>query len=82
MSLLSFFSKPLAQLVTVQTRRWSRKGVATQQRVFKALIRGGRNTAFGNDHDFKNIFCYEDFKQRIPVRDYEGLRTYIERIKA
>src|SRR4029077_18315875 len=37
-------------------------------------------TAFGKDHDFENIHNYDDFKERVPVRDYEDLKPYIDRI--
>lgn len=57
-------------------------GIADQQRVFKTLLREGKNTLFGKEHDFQNIFSYEDFKKRVPVRDYEGLKPYIEKIKS
>ena len=38
-------------------------------------------TAFGRDHDFGNIRTYTDFKARVPIRDYEDLKGYIERVK-
>ena len=32
-------------------------------------------------HSFSKIKNYDDFKNHIPVRDYEGLREYFEQIK-
>ena len=43
------------------------------------MISQASETAFGKEHDFRRIRSYEDFKSRVPVRDYEGLKTYIER---
>lgn len=60
----------------------SKEAVKTQEKVFKNLISEAQNTVFGKDHDFQNIKTYEDFKNRIPVRDYEGLRPYIDRVVA
>ncbi len=37
---------------------------------------------FGKDHGFDKIESYGDFKRQIPVRDYEQLKPYIEKIKA
>src|SRR5690606_41686788 len=37
-------------------------------------------TAFGRDHGFDQIKNYEDFKQRVPIRDYEELKPYVDRI--
>jgi hypothetical protein len=44
------------------------------------LINQAKNTAFGRDHFFKDIHSYEDFKQAVPVRDYEDLKVYIHQI--
>ena len=51
-----------------------------QENVFQSLVAGGRHTQFGKDHDFAAITSYEKFRERVPVRDYEGLSPYIDRI--
>lgn len=51
-----------------------------QQRTFKDLIRQAGHTAFGRDHGFGQIQNYADFASRVPVRDYEELRPYVERM--
>lgn len=81
MGFIASFSKPLAKLVDLQTRSWSRNGIAAQQKVFDNLIHAAKDTLFGKDHRFSEIRSYEDFKQRVPVRDYEGLKPYVEKIK-
>jgi GH3 auxin-responsive promoter len=82
MSLQSLLSKPVAAWVVHQQRRWSQKPVATQQQVFKQLITNARNTFFGQEHRFHTIRSHTDFKAHVPIRDYEGLSTYIHKIKA
>jgi len=52
-----------------------------QERIFKELIKTGRKTVFGKDHDFNNINSYEDFIKSVPIRDYEAFKPYIEQIK-
>lgn len=52
-----------------------------QERIFKELIKTGRKTVFGKDHDFNNINSYEDFIKIVPIRDYEAFKPYIEQIK-
>jgi hypothetical protein len=81
MGLKSILAKPLAALVAANVRKWSMNPVATQQKVFRKLIASARNTQFGKEHQFKGIVTYEDFKKHVPVRDYEGFRSYIEQIK-
>ncbi len=52
-----------------------------QQKVFEYLIKAGTPTAFGKDHQFDAVKSYEDFKKRVPLRDYEAFKPYIEQIK-
>ena len=82
MSLLSALSRPLAALVAAQTRTWSRHPRRAQQRIFDELVRNGRMTAFGQDHAFDTIRTYAHFSKQVPVRDYEALRPWLDRVKA
>lgn len=52
-----------------------------QNKVLKNLISTAKNTAFGEDHNFKSISNFSDWKEAVPVRDYEELSNYIERAK-
>jgi hypothetical protein len=81
MGLKSILAKPLAALVAANVRKWSLNPVATQEKVFRKLIDSARATQFGKEHQFDQIASYEDFKKRVPIRDYEGFRSYIETIK-
>ena len=79
---LSALSRPLAALVAAQTRNWSRHPRRAQQRIFDELVRNGRMTAFGQDHAFDTIRTYAHFSKQVPVRDYEALRPWLDRVKA
>ena len=81
MMIKSFLGKKLARYVVSQTQKWSKSPLKTQEKVFKHLIGTAKKTVFGKDHDFANVKNYEDFKARVPVRDYEGLKPYIEQIQ-
>ncbi|WKD85152.1 hypothetical protein KCTC32516_00491 [Polaribacter huanghezhanensis] len=82
MSLKSIFAIPFAKRATKQVYKWAKNPIETQEKVFKKLISSAKNTAFGKDHDFSSIKNYEDFKNRVQVQDYEGLRKYVDRIVA
>ena len=82
MSIKSVFAIPFAKIATKRVLKWANKPLKTQEKVFKKLISKAKNTAFGKDHDFKNIKNYSDFKKRVKVTDYEGLRAYVDRIVA
>ncbi len=76
----SFFAKIYAAQIAKKIEKWSTNPIKTQDKVFNELIYDAKNTTFGNDHSFKNINSYEDFKQQVPIRDYEDLKPYIEQI--
>ena len=82
MSLKALLSQPIAAWAVKQQRRWSQKPAATQQQVLKQLIHRAQDTLFGRAHRFNTIQSYADFKALVPIRDYEGLAPYINKIKA
>ncbi len=55
--------------------------LADQDTIFKQLLKTGRLTEFGKAASFDQVSDYEGFKQAVPIRDYEQLKPWIERIK-
>ena len=82
MFIKSLGAKIFAKIVVNRIQNWATKPVETQQKVFEALIADAKNTAFGKDHDFENINSFEDFAKKVPIRDYEDLKPYVERVVA
>ncbi|GAA3946740.1 GH3 family domain-containing protein [Hymenobacter algoricola] len=82
MGLKSLLSRPLAAYVVSRYQQWQKDPVGTQQRVFRQLIDQARNTAFGRDHSFADIQTPADLARLVPVRDYEALAPYFNRVKA
>jgi hypothetical protein len=80
MGIVSLLSRPFASWIQYQTRKWSARPFESQRTTFEALISKAKDTQFGKDHDFKNIKTYQDFQKRVPIRDYEQLKTYVEKI--
>jgi hypothetical protein len=80
MGIRSFLAKPFAAYIDKQTKAWSSRPAESQQKVFQSLIEKGTSTVFGKDHGFDTIKSYDDFKKLVPVKDYEGLKPYIERV--
>lgn len=81
MSLKSFLASLWASHIRKKIDQWAQNPITTQEKVFKTLIQQAKNTAFGKDHRFAEIHSYEDFVKNIPIRDYEALSPYIERVK-
>lgn len=80
MSLKSIAAKLFAQKVFKSTQKWAQNPVATQQAVFDSLVKQAKNTQFGRDHHFETIKTFDDFAQNVPIREYEDLKPYIEKI--
>ena len=81
MSLKSFLATLWASHIRKKIDKWAQNPITTQEKVFKTLIQQAKNTAFGKDHRFAEIHSYEDFVKNVPIRDYEALSPYIERVK-
>jgi acyl-CoA synthetase (AMP-forming)/AMP-acid ligase II len=80
MSIKSIAARLFASQVVKKTKAWSSNSVATQNKVFQELIRQAKNTQFGQDHHFDQILTPSDFAQQVPVRDYEQLKPYVDRV--
>ena len=80
MSLKPFFAKIFARNIYRKTQLWATNPIATQQKVFEDLIRQAEKTQFGMDHHFDQIKTFEDFSRNVPVRDYEGLKSYVDKV--
>jgi len=55
--------------------------VADQENILKLLLKMGKNTDFGRESGLDKVTDYEGFKQAVPIRDYEQLKPWIERVK-
>ncbi|MEZ7944745.1 MAG: GH3 auxin-responsive promoter family protein [Flavobacteriaceae bacterium] len=82
MSLKSTLAIPFAKKARKKVYKWAYNPHKTQQKIFKELIKKAKNTAFGKDHNFDKITSYSEFKKQVKVTDYEGLRSYVDRIIA
>ncbi|MGJ8591454.1 MAG: GH3 auxin-responsive promoter family protein [Aquaticitalea sp.] len=81
-SLKSALAKPFAYIVKKSVLKWANAPIETQDKVFSKLISVAAETKFGKDHDFKNINSHSEFTKRVPIRDYEDLKPYIEMVVA
>lgn len=80
MSLKAFGAKIFASIIQRKIEKWANNPIKSQEKVFKNLIDAAQYTAFGDDHQFDTIQNHQDFVKHVPVTDYEGLRSYIDRV--
>jgi len=55
--------------------------VSDQENILKNLLRTGSKTVFGADHHLAEVKTYEEFKNAVPIRDYEQFKIYIDQVK-
>lgn len=80
MAMKSFFAKVFANIVVMKSQKWMIKPISTQEQCFQQLIFKAKNTRFGREHLFYHIKTHEDFVNQVPIRDYEGLKPYIDEV--
>jgi hypothetical protein len=47
----------------------------------KKLLSAARGTEWGGRYEYKSINTYDEFRQRVPLNDYETLKPYVNRLK-
>ena len=82
MSVKQLAAKLFARYIVAKNKQWINHPIAAQEKTLQQLVKKAQGTAFGKDHDFAKITDYTTFKEHVPVRDYEGIRPYIEKILA
>ena len=63
-------------------KRDARKLESTQRNRLRHYLRRNAGTAFGLQHNFAGIRSWEEFAERVPVRDYDDFEPWISRIAA
>ncbi|MEM6395618.1 MAG: GH3 auxin-responsive promoter family protein [Bacteroidota bacterium] len=74
--------RPIASYIAKRVKKRAARALEEQDRIFRELVSKANNTNFGQDHDFNSIKNHTDFQAKVPLRDYEALRPYVEKIKS
>jgi hypothetical protein len=80
MSIKSVAAKLFALKIYKKTQTWANNPVETQNKVLQQLIKEAKETQFGLDHHFDTIKSSIDFANQVPVRDYEALKPYVDKV--
>lgn len=72
-------SLPLARWAMRRLRKDVAQPGNAQREVLASLLARGARTAFGRDHGLRAGMPVAEYQARVPVRDYEGLRSYMDR---
>ena len=80
MKFKSTLARPIAGYIYKSIQKSRLTAVADQELVLKQLLKTGRNTEFGKEHGLKDAGTYEQFQNAIPIRDYEQMKPWVDRI--
>ncbi len=80
MSLKALGAKVFAKRIRKKVDKWAADPIRTQENVFRNLIETATHTVFGQDHKFQSINTHADFAKHVPIRDYEELKPYVNRV--
>ncbi len=81
MKIKSILAKPFASYISKSIKKGAQTALEDQDKILKTLIKTGRKTVFGKTVDLEKVNNYEEFRQAVPVGDYEQFKPYIEQIK-
>ncbi len=81
MKLRSTIVRPFASAISKKIDRDRKNALSDQTKIFKLLLKQGRRTKFGKDHDLNSITSPTHYSDKIGIVDYEKMRPYIEMIQ-
>lgn len=59
---------------------WKSHPVDSQREVLQDLVTSAQYTEFGRKYNFSKLFSIRDFKQAVPIHEYDDVKEYIQRI--
>jgi len=80
MRLLSPAISSLARMRLWRIDAWKHHPIDAQREVLQDLVTAGQYTEFGRKYGFSSLFNLRDFKQTVPIHEYEDIKPYIERM--
>ena len=82
MKLLSPVISRLARMRLWGVENWISFPISAQRNVLQHLVTQAQYTEFGRKYKFSRLFTVKDFKERIPIHEYDDLKPYIQRMMA
>src|SRR5580693_2721253 len=80
MKLLSPAISRLARLRLGRIEEWINNPIEVQREILQDLVTSGQYTEFGRKYDFSKTFSIREFKNAVPIQEYDDLKPYIQRI--
>jgi hypothetical protein len=80
MKIKSVLAKPFAGYIYKSIQKNKLTAIADQDQILKQLLKTGKDTEYGKTLDLGKLNSYDEYKQAVPIRDYEDFRPWIDKI--
>ncbi|MEP6512953.1 MAG: GH3 auxin-responsive promoter family protein [Parafilimonas sp.] len=80
MKLLSPVISRVARLRYWRIEQWINNPYPTQREVLQDLITHAQHTEFGRKYHFDELFTIAQFKEHVPILEYDDIKPYIKRL--
>lgn len=80
---MKFLSPAISRLARLRlwgVQNWIDYPVAAQRNVLQNIVTQAQYTEFGRRYSFSKLFTIKDFKNNIPIHDYDAIKSYIIRM--
>ncbi len=79
MSLLSPAISSIARMRLWRIEAWKNNPVDAQREVLQDIVTSAQYTEIGRKYKFSKLFSIKEFKEAVPIHEYDDLKPYIER---
>lgn len=80
MKILSPAISSLARLRLWRIDAWKNNPLDAQREVLQDIVTAAQYTEYGRKYNFSNLFNVRDFKNAVPIIEYDDVKPYIERM--
>lgn len=81
MKIKSFLAKPFANFVYKGIQKGMKTALEDQDAILQNLLLVGKKTEFGGTVKLNEVNDYQSYRQSVPITDYEGMRSWVDKIK-
>jgi hypothetical protein len=80
MKIKSVLAKPFAGYIYKTIQKNKLTALADQEQILKRLLKTGKDTEYGKELGLGKVNGYDEYKQAAPIKDYEEMRPWINKI--
>ena len=80
MKIKSILAKPFAGYIYKTIQKNKASAIVDQENIMKQLLKEGKKTEYGKSIGLAEVNSYDEYKQAVPLLDYEQMRPWIDKI--